>query len=94
MRTRFHHGDRHIFADGARNHDERKIQAGLVQGCQCGRSVEPRQMIVGNDRVPSLAGESGAHRGCVLYPLRPYVVPGLFQKADDQPGIALGILDL
>ena len=51
-------------------------------------------MIIGNDRVPSLAGERGAHSGVVLYTLCLYLVPRLFQNADDQRGIAFGIFNL
>ena len=94
VRAGLHDRHREIFPHGAGHHQERKIQTTLVQYRECGGRVDFRQLIVGDDDVPRLGGESGAHRGSILHPLRPHVVPRSFQQADDQRRIALRILNL
>ena len=44
-----HGGDGDVFADEAGHHDERNVQAALLQQTQRARRVKPRQVIVGQD---------------------------------------------
>ncbi len=94
VRARLHHRDRNIFPNSARNYDEREIQPGIVQNLEGFGSIKIRQLVIGNDHLPGLASEGGAHGVRIFHPLGVHVVPGLPQKAHDERGIALGILYL
>src|SRR5271168_306365 len=59
--------DRFLFAERARDKDERQIRASIHRKLQCGKTVERRKCVIGENEVNSSVVESGHELGARLH---------------------------
>jgi hypothetical protein len=65
-----------------------------VQNFECRGSVQLRQTVFGDDRIPFFAGKGGAHRVGILHAFRVHIVPALLEETHDRSCVVLGIFYL
>ena len=92
-RARPHRLDGWLFADGARDEEEGRVQPQGPRQVERGEAGEARQRPVAEDDVPRPRRERDAHRSGVLDALVLDVGVVVTQRAEGEPRVALRVLD-
>jgi hypothetical protein len=93
VRAGLHRLHRGLFADLARDDEERDVDAGLLHDAQRRRRVEGGHRPVAHDRVPRLRAERRAERVGREHPRRPDHQAGVLQRALDEQRVRFDVLD-
>ena len=82
-----------LFADGARQQDERQVEATLADQSQRVQPAEVRHAIVAQDQVPRLRGQGRVQRGGGVHSLGDDGIAAPAQRLFGQQRIILDIVD-
>ena len=93
VRARLEHLDRGFLADGPGDHQEGNVRAVLLEDLDGGEGVEAGKGIVADDEIPRFVFERGAEVIGLVHAARVDGVAGLFEVADDEQDIILGIIE-
>ena len=82
-----------ILADPAGDNDEGEVEAGLLQNLERLGGAETREVVVGENDVPRLAGQGGPECLGRFHALDLRIVTRLAQQADHDLRVELGIFN-
>ena len=89
VRACFERGHSNLFAERGGHNDAGNIRGGFLKERQDHRGIEPRQRVIRNDQIPTLAGECGRHLAARFHPFVSGLVAPLAQFDQEPFGILI-----